>query len=68
MTDNYINNVTVMGIIIHTILQPLRKYCQPNFTLENKFKSLPICSRNAEQVRNKTLHFATPFLISTQGK
>lgn len=46
-----------MGIISHTILQALRKYCQPNFTLENKFKSLPACSRNAAQVRNKNVTF-----------
>lgn len=25
-----------MDIIIHAILQPLRKYWHPNFTLENK--------------------------------
>lgn len=58
MTDTYLNNLTVMDIIIHIILKPLRKYCHPNFTLEIKqTKSFPVCSCNAVQVRNKNVTF-----------
>lgn len=65
MTDSN-GQLTVIDIIIHAILQPLRKYWHPNFTLENKanqkFPSMQCRSAI------KTTHFTTPLVTSAQGK